>query len=159
MKNLMKLFACLLAVAMACCTLTACGGDDDDDPNGTIPELPSTPSQTVKELLIGTWEIVWDDSEIERYEIRKDGTGYAEEIHINGDNSEKVHDSWNFTWFYDEETKFLKIVSEDPDDDDGYDLDTFLVSEINSSMIIAYWVDNETLKPDYTDRWILKRIK
>jgi hypothetical protein len=33
MKRLMKHFACLLAVALACCTLTACGGDDDDEPS------------------------------------------------------------------------------------------------------------------------------
>jgi hypothetical protein len=148
MKRLMKHFDCLLAVALACCTLTACGGDDDDDDI----DPPSTSTQTVREMLIGTWEDAEDEDHPDRIELRKDGTGMYMAIHAH-DHSEDETSS--LSWFYDEDTKILTLVLEDTDD---YDIDSYLISEISSSMVIAYGVNRETLETYYTERYILKRV-
>jgi hypothetical protein len=149
MKQAIKHFACLLAVAMVCCIITACGSDNDDDDHPT--------TQTVKEMLIGTWDSTDDGGDITRYILNADGSGQGIEHYMSDEGLDP--DIFGITWFYDEQTHILKLVMEDPESDDGYDTDELYVSDINSTMVILYEIDSKTGKPDTSDSYILKRVK
>jgi hypothetical protein len=154
MKDLIKHLSCLLIVLLASMALPSCGDDDDE---------PDDSKLSVKEQLIGTWEYVGEwyngERETDRYTFKADGTGYVSETYeytASYTGYKEESDTDYFVWSYEENTKFLKMIFDKGGDED---LDIYLVSDINSSTVIGYWVDNETLKPDYSERFVLTKVK
>jgi hypothetical protein len=152
MKEAIKHFACLLAVALACVTMTACGSDDDDDPDD-----PSS-------LLVGTWETTnrdGSDWDTDRIILKSDGTGNGIEHYASSDPDQDP-DPYTFHWSYNASTKIFTFV-EDPFYDsvhDSYDdSDTYYyyVSEINATSAILYEYENG--KVDYGDPIVWTRVK
>jgi hypothetical protein len=153
MKKRMKHLISVLMVLLACLTCPACGSDDDD----------SDKELSVKEQLIGTWEDVGEwyhgERETHRYTFNADGTGYVTETYeytaaYTGEKEDSDIDY--FIWSYEEQTRLLKMIFDKGGDED---LDIYLLSEIVSNKITAYWVDNETMEVDYSDHYIFSKIK
>jgi hypothetical protein len=151
MKHLMKHLSCLLVVLLASVALASCGDDDDDDDD----DPGKTSSQSA---LVGTWEITDDDGdywETDRITLNSDGTGLGIEHYATSD-PDLDPDSYTFRWAYSESTKILTII-EDAYLDDDADTYFYYVSEINSTYAVLY--DYEDGKVDYSDPWVLKRVK
>jgi hypothetical protein len=153
MKNLMKYFACLLAVAMVCCTMTACGSDDDE-PDDT----------SAQSMLVGTWEFTEYDGnfwDTDRMTLNSDGTGLGVEHYACSDPNYEP-DRYTFRWSYNESTKILTIVEDafyDSVHDTYDDSDTYYyyVFDINATSATIY--DFEDGKVDYEWRWVWTRVK
>jgi hypothetical protein len=162
MKKLLTHFACLVAVALACCTLASCGDDDDpeDDSGSTGGGSTTSTTQSVAQMLVGTWDAVEGDEDdpddfcIVRYTINADGTGRGIEHYQCHDNC--TPDIWDFTWTYNEKTR---IFTEDYDTDKGHDTDSYYVVDVSSTQAILCEIDEDTGKPDYDDTYVLKRVK
>ena len=95
----LKYFAMLLLMAMACVSLTACGGDDDDDPI-VNPDTPSDPSGGGSEDPSVNWgkDLVghWCDDEVnEPYHIIFNADGTARQYVI--EDGYRV-DDFTFSW-------------------------------------------------------------
>lgn len=153
MKKRMKNLMTALMVLLACLTCPACSSSDDD----------SDKEPSVKELLIGTWEEVeeWYNGErrINHCTFNADGTGYYTETYeyapaYTGEKEDS--DTDYFVWSYEEQTKLLKMIFNKAGDED---LDIYLLSEILSNKITAYWVNNETLEVDYSEHYIYVKVK
>jgi hypothetical protein len=146
MKEVIKHFACLLAVALACITMTACGSDDDDDPD----DLSS--------LLVGTWELTYEDCGYwytDRMILSSSGGGKGIEDYATND-PDCDPDPYTFRWSYNESTHILTIIEDDMPDDDS-DTYYYYVSEINDDYAVLY--DYEYGKVDYDDRTVWYRVK
>jgi hypothetical protein len=154
MKKRMKHLMSVLMVLLACLTCPACSSDDDDDSDKEL---------SVKEQLIGTWEYVgewyYGERETNRYTFNADGTGYVTETYeytaaYTGEKEDSDIDY--FIWSYEEQTQLLKMIFDKGGDED---LDIYLLSEIASNKITAYWVDSETMEVDYSDHYLLSKVK
>jgi hypothetical protein len=149
MKQAMKHLACLLAVAMVCCIMTACGSDNDDDG-----------SDGSSSMLIGTWESTESYGSFwytDRMILNSDGSGLGIEHYASSD-PDLDPDQYTFRWSYKASTKILTIVEDayyDSIHDSYDDPDTYYyyVSEINATSATIYDYEDGKIKYEYGYVW------
>ena len=143
MEKLLKHFACLLMVMLACVALPSCGGDDDDDDDLVL-------LSSVEKTLVGTWESSDDDGDVDRMTLNSDGTGqYIEHYRTDGVIDKSEWDRWSFYWSYNSRTRVLTIV-----DSDGWGADCMYVDALTSSYMRVYWCNEDgTDRDEDPDYW------
>ena len=153
MKKLMRHFASLLMVMLACVALPSCGGDDEpeDQPENSYP-ITIHPTS---ERLVGTWETEdWDSTagDIIQITLKEDGSGYQEITeYVNGERVD--HLVYAFTWSYSWQNNYLTLHYAPGVEDEDW---VVYIPHFEYDGWVGYTVDDDGIDTD--DPWLFKRV-